>query len=201
VRRILGRHVQWVYKWLSSSKINMNTTVPRCYVMHRFYNHTVFSQVLDLISDFFFSSLLSRFGTRDLLVLALKGMICQKTQHIWSTYHVTNTTLSYKTPTIIRCFDIRDWTWVYLNNYQRTGRIPGSQQIISELILLAKVEEVMMISIFSNQLCNYIFIIIIHCVTENISRLPVNAHIIMYNITVHVKPTKISISTWRDYVC
>jgi hypothetical protein len=63
-----------------------------------------------------------------------------------------------------------------------------------ELILLAEIEEVMMISIFSNQLCNYIFIIIIHCVTENISRLPVNAHIIIYNITVHVKVTKISIS-------
>jgi hypothetical protein len=71
-----------------------------------------------------------------------------------------------------------------------------SQGIMSgmlEFILLAKVEAVMMISIFSKQLCNYIFIIIIHCITENISRLPVNTHKIMY-ITVHIKVTKISIS-------
>jgi hypothetical protein len=134
-------------------------------------------------SDFwlFFFFLLSPFGTCDLLVLTLKGMICQKItpQHIWSTHHVTNTTLPYKTQTIIKCSVIRGWTWVYLNNYHKTGGISGSQQIISdlpELILLAQVEAVMMISIFSNQLCNYIFIIIIHCITENISRLPVSAH-------------------------
>lgn len=152
------------------------------------------------------SLLLSISGTCDLLVLPLKGMTCQKIrpQCIWNTYLITNTSLSYKTRIIIKYSDIRGWTWAYLNNYHRTGGICGSQQIISdmpELILLAKLEKVMMVSIFSNQLCNYTFIIIIHCVRENISKLPVSAQIIMYNITVHVKVTKISISGWRDYVC
>jgi hypothetical protein len=62
-------------------------------------------------------------------------MICQKITPpcIWSMYHVTNTTLPYKTPTIIKCCDIRGWIWVRLKNYHRTGGIFGSQQIISDI--------------------------------------------------------------------